>query len=102
MRGNRRYDAKRDANEPEIVEALEAAGARVWRDLPCDLLYRLSSDPPSVLRTMEVKEPLASGKPRLDKRQVEQAKFCDATGTPYVTTAQQAVEIVNQARWGVR
>jgi hypothetical protein len=100
--GNRRYDAKRDANEPDIVDALEGIGCQVWRELPVDLLYRLPTDPPSVLRTMEVKEPLASGKPKLDKRQVEQAEFCAETGTPYVTTPEQAVEIVNRARWGQR
>jgi hypothetical protein len=35
----RRFNAKRDANEPEIVEALQAAGASVYRlDQPVDLL----------------------------------------------------------------
>lgn len=34
-----RYDARTDANEPEIIEALEAAGAAVWRvKWPLDLL----------------------------------------------------------------
>ena len=33
-----RYDAKRDENEPEIVEALEAAGAKVMRLDDIDLL----------------------------------------------------------------
>jgi hypothetical protein len=33
----RRFNAKRDANEPEIVEALQAAGASVYRlDQPTD------------------------------------------------------------------
>jgi hypothetical protein len=33
----RRHNAKRDANEREIVEALQAAGASVYRlDQPCD------------------------------------------------------------------
>jgi hypothetical protein len=35
----RRHNAKRDANEPEIVAALQAAGASVYRlDQPVDLL----------------------------------------------------------------
>lgn len=35
----RRHDAKRDANEPEIVSALEVMGCKVIRmDQPCDLL----------------------------------------------------------------
>jgi hypothetical protein len=35
----RRHNAKRDANEREIVEALRAAGASVWLlDQPVDLL----------------------------------------------------------------
>jgi Holliday junction resolvase len=36
-----RYAKKRDKSEPEIVEALQAAGFKVWRELPVDLLaYR--------------------------------------------------------------
>jgi hypothetical protein len=35
----RRHNAKRDANEPAIVDALQAAGASVYRlDQPVDLL----------------------------------------------------------------
>ncbi len=35
----RRFNARRDANEPEIVAALQAAGASVLRtDFPLDLL----------------------------------------------------------------
>lgn len=34
-----RYAKRRDANEPEIIEALEKAGCTVHRlDTPCDLL----------------------------------------------------------------
>ena len=59
-----RYDAKRDANEPEIVEALEAVGAKVLRLDDVDLLvgYR------DRLYMLEVKT--ATG--RLNKKQ---AKF---------------------------
>ncbi len=99
MAGNRRYDAKRDANEPDIVDALKAAGCDVWRELPVDLLYRLPSDAPGVLRAMEVKVSMSEAK---RKDRADQAAFCEATGTPYVTTPEQAVEIVNRARWGQR
>ena len=48
-----RYDARRDANEPEIVEALEAVGASVLRLDDVDLLigYRGTN------YLMEVKTP---------------------------------------------
>jgi hypothetical protein len=99
---NRRWDARRDENEPEIVEALEAVGVLVYRELPCDLLVRRHSDPPGILRTLEVKVPKASGEAKLDKRQKEQAKFVADTGTPYVTTAEQALQALGVTRtWPV-
>lgn len=51
-----RYNAKRDANEPAIVDALRAAGAYVWRisekDV-CDLLVIFRG----VTHLLEVKVP---------------------------------------------
>lgn len=39
-----RVAAKRDANEPEIVQALQMAGALVYRiDKPCDLIVLCDS-----------------------------------------------------------
>ncbi len=87
MPGNRRYDARRDAAEKPIVEALEAAGCQVWRDLPCDLLVRVRGR----WELLEAKTPQPNGKMRNRKDQQEQAEFCAANGVPYVTTPEQAL-----------
>lgn len=48
-----RFDKRRDANEPEIVEALRRCGAGVWRlDTPADLLVGFRGR----FVTMEVKD----------------------------------------------
>ena len=59
-----RYDAKRDANEPEIVEALEAVGASVVRLDDVDLVVGFRG----VNYLMEIK----TDKGKLNKKQ---AKF---------------------------
>ena len=56
-----RYDARRDENEPEIVEALEAVGAKVLRLDDIDLLVGFRG----VNYLLEVKMP----KGRLNKKQ---------------------------------
>ena len=56
-----RYDAQRDANEPEIVEALEAVGAKVMRLDEFDLLVAFRGK----LYMLEVKTPTG----RLNKKQ---------------------------------
>ena len=39
----KRYGNQRDANEPEIIEALEQIGCSVMRlDIPCDLLVGIA------------------------------------------------------------
>jgi hypothetical protein len=87
-----RRDAKRDENEPEIVDALERCGVHVWRHLPCDLLtYRQVCCP--VCRgnnwlPLEVKMPHA--KARAD--QPDQRAFLALTGTPIVRSAEDAIE----------
>jgi hypothetical protein len=59
-----RYDAKRDANEPEIVKAFQSKGISVYRlDRPLDLL--LGYNKKNYL--VEVKMP----KKGLNKKQVE-------------------------------
>jgi hypothetical protein len=88
---NRRWDAKRDANEPDVIAALERAGCGVWRDLPVDLLIRVPGDPPGVLRCMEVKMPGANPGRKDRKRQHE---FCIETGAQYVTTPEEALAAV--------
>lgn len=59
-----RWDAKRDANEPEIVKALQAKGISVYRlDKPLDLLLGYNKNNYLV----EVKMP----KKKLNAKQVE-------------------------------
>lgn len=94
MPANRRWDAKRDQSEKPIVEALEAAGLKVWRDLPVDLLVRKDSDPPGILRSLEVKTLTATGKAPKRKDRAKQNEFIAQTGTPVVGTPEQAMEAV--------
>ena len=56
-----RYDARRDANEPEIVEALEAVGASVLRADDVDLVVGFRN----TNYLMEIKTPQG----RLNKKQ---------------------------------
>lgn len=80
------HASHRDLVEPEIVNALEAIGAQVWRKLPADLLvYRLGR-----FYVLEVKDPKA----RKDKRQKAQQAFLDLTHTPIVRTADDALRAV--------
>jgi hypothetical protein len=100
----RLYAKKRDASEPAIVEALEAAGCMVWKHLPADLLVRVPSDKPGVFRVLECKTPQGKRNPslRLDKRQTEQAEFVAQTGTPYVTSDVEALQALGLVGFGER
>lgn len=82
-----KYAAKRDTSELPIVQALEAAGCRVYRALPCDLLVRVRGR----WELLEAKTPRSTGNWSKDQRQQTQAEFCAANGVPYVTTAEQAL-----------
>lgn len=89
-----RYDKKRDANEPEIVEALRKAGAAVWRlDKPADLLVGAQGR----FLTLEVKD---GAKPPSARKLTpdEQAYFgtCAARMLPHhiVTSVDEALEVV--------
>lgn len=83
------YARKRDTSEPDIVEALEKAGFRVWRELPVDLLvYR----PDTGIRLLENKTPTKTGKRRKRKDQQAQDDFVKLTGTPVVLTPEAALE----------
>jgi hypothetical protein len=93
-----RYAKKRDTAEPDIVDSLRKVGCWVYRELPCDLLVRIPGDPPGVLRAMECKTPRRTGNWSKDQRQIAQMEFMQVTGTPYVTTPEQAVAIVSAAR----
>jgi len=95
--GYRLRNAKRDANEPEIIEALEAAGAEVVQlDKPCDLLVGFEK----VTHLMEVKNP--DGANRIEKDQAE--FFAAWPGSPIhiVRTPKEALAIVGVPRRGNR
>ena len=84
------HASHRDLVEPEIVNALEAAGVQVWRKLPADLLcYRLGH-----FYVLEVKDPKA----RKDKRQKAQQDFLALTHTPIVRTPEAALRAVGAIR----
>lgn len=86
-----RYDRKRDANEADIIDALERAGVQVWQlDRPCDLLtLRMGKWLP-----LEVKPPNVGRR----KSQAAQNRFLDLTGTPVVRTPMQALVAVGAVR----
>ena len=87
-----------DASQAGIIEALESAGYEVYRQLPCDLLVRKKST--GKLSLLEAKTPTGkrSPKARLDKRQAAQAEFCERTGTPYVTSAIEALRALGEVQ----
>ncbi len=86
-----KYAAKRDVSELPIVQALEAAGCYVYRELPVDLLVRVRRDPPGVFRCLECKTPRRTGNFSKDQRQLKQMDFMANTGTTYVTTPEGAL-----------
>ena len=84
----RAYAKKRDLSEPAIVAALESIGAKVYRELPVDLLVHFRGR----FYCLEVKTPTPSGKTPKDKRQIAQNEFIELTGTPVVATPEAALE----------
>lgn len=99
MRRPAKYAKKVDANQAEIVSALRNAGVWVWPvGNPVDLLCRVNSDPPGVLRAIEVKVPKRTGNPKLDRRQLKQMEFIQLTGTSYATTPREALAAVGVTR----
>lgn len=93
-----RRAAKRDENEPEIVDALEQVGIHVYRHLPVDLLTfrmtRCRHCGGNQWKPLEVKMPHA--RPRKD--QADQQEFLALTGTPVVRTVEQALRAVGAIR----
>ena len=91
------HSKRRDANEPEIVQALEAAGCTVIRLDPFDLLVGRAG----VTLMLEVKTPDAGEKKRDKDPRTDAQKLIDATwrGSPlrYVTTREEALAAVNEA-----
>lgn len=83
-----RRAAKRDQSEALIVEAIEAAGWRVWRELPTDLICFKDG----TWKLLECKVAnRKDGSYRVRTDQAKQAAFCLETGTPYVTTPEAAL-----------
>lgn len=97
-----KYAKRRDTSESAVVRALEAAGCKVYKALPCDLLVRVPRDPPGILRCLEAKTARGKRDPKLklDKRQMEQQQFVADTGTPYVTDALEALRAVGVVGFG--
>jgi hypothetical protein len=87
LRANRRFDARRDDTEPDIVDALQKAGWKVWRELPVDLLLW---HPVKGYRTLEAK---SEGKPLVPKKGPQEA-FIALTGCPIVNNGEDAIKAV--------
>ena len=86
----RKHNAKRDASEPFIVEALQRCGCDVYRlDRPVDLLCYHA--PSQALFLIECK----TGKAKLNDFQ---ASFVMRWPVHVVTTAEQAVAVVSGFR----
>jgi predicted amidohydrolase len=84
-----RYAKKRDVSEPDIVQALRSAGARVWQlDRPFDLLVGLRGR----FVVLEVK----TGKARTTDAQATELDACQAGGLPVfvVRTPEDAIQAV--------
>lgn len=83
-----RFAAKRDAAEPEIVEALQEVGAKVSRKLPIDLLVHFRGR----FFCLEVKTP---GEPKhSSKRCKEQDAFLAETSATIVKTKAEALAAI--------
>lgn len=85
-----------DLSQAEIIDALEKAGWEVFRDLPVDLLCRRHRDGKLALIEAKTRRAKKSNQVLLDKRQRTQAEFCARTGTPYVTTAEEALRALGE------
>lgn len=85
-----------DSSQAEIIAALEKAGYEVFRQLPVDLLVRKRSNGSLALLECKTRTGKRVPKAKLDKRQVAQQEFCERTGTPYVTTAEEALQALRK------
>lgn len=87
-----RRAAKRDKNEPQIVEALEGMGALVERlSKPLDLLVNVNG----VIALADVKAPRTG---RLTADQVEFLQKWDGAPIYLLRTPDDAVKMVNELR----
>lgn len=95
----RGHNAKRDAAEPAIVEALEKAGWEVHRELPVDLLALKRIDADRVMvRLLEAKTAQGKRDPkaRVRKDQERQNAFCERWNIPKPTTPVDALLAVGE------
>lgn len=77
---------RRDENEPDIVTALEAVGAKVERlDRPCDLLVRFRG----LIRVIEV-----DGITQHRRREEKQKRFLHEWEVPLVKTPEEALRAI--------
>lgn len=96
MRPRYMSNHRKDKSEPQIWDALEKAGFMVWDIMPCDLLtWRIDKG----WKPLECKTPYGKEDPkaRLDKRQVAQIEFLQATGCPIVLSPEQALRALGVA-----
>lgn len=92
----KRWNAKIDSTQADIVKGLRKMGVQVWLiGQPCDLLCYYWSNPLQrfLWQPLEVKTPQGKLKPkaRIDKRQQEQRKFLAETRTPVVLNLSEAL-----------
>lgn len=86
-----RFAKRTDTTQKAIVEALRKAGWMVWIiERPVDLLCW---KPSKGFHCLECKTPRGKKNPKavIDKRQVEQIEFIEATGTRRVCTPFEAL-----------
>lgn len=84
----KRWAAKTDTSQQQIIDGLRTYGVHVWSiGKPVDLLCWHSRWGPGNFKLLEVKTPQGKRKPkpRIDKRQQAQNEFLALTGTPIVT-----------------
>lgn len=88
------YARRTDTTQKTIVEALRNAGYAVHViGRPVDLLVRHSTWDVNLWTLLELKTPTGkrAPKPKLDKRQQEQAQFCCEFEVPYIIGVDDAL-----------
>lgn len=94
-----RYAKRVDTTQSAIVAALRGAGAKVYIIAkPCDLLVKYFSRAYGhhLWTPMECKTEHGTKAPkvRVDKRKKEQIAFLEESGTPVVTSPEQALRLI--------
>lgn len=85
-----RRNPRRDANERDIIAALEAIGAKVEQRLRTDLIVKFRGQ----IHLLEVSNP--DNKYR--QREQEQLDFLTAWQIPIVNTAEEAMQAIGASR----